>query len=132
MFDKIRKLDNDKETAGVWFQFDDEISFKIAKWESPTWSLEMLVLLKPFQQKLQRGKELELGVYSDILNKVTAKTVLLDWKGLDEEYSFENAMKLLESEELKHVKEEILKFSQNLSNFYQDRVQEGVDQAKKL
>lgn len=130
MFNKIRKLDNKKETEGVWFDFDEEISFKIAKHENPNWALEMLVLLKPYQQKLQRGKELEPSVYSDILNKVTAKTILKDWKGLEEEFTYENAVTLLKDESLKHVKEFILEKSQNLANYYADRVSEGVDTAK--
>lgn len=131
MFNKIRRLDEKKELDGVWVDFDDEIKFKVAKWENPLWTVKLLSLMKPYQQRLQRGKELEPDVYSGILNKVVAETILLDWSGLEEEYSVENALALLSDPALKHVKEHILEQSQNVNLFYQDRVEEGIEQAKK-
>lgn len=132
----ITKLDTTKETEGVWFDYEEGIRFKIAKWENPNWALKMLVLMKPYQQRQQRGKQIEETVYLDIMNKVMAETIILDWEGLkdgdeDFKYSTKNALTMLEDETLKHLKEWILERSQDIRNYYVDRIEEGVEQAKK-
>lgn len=131
MFNKIRKIDTKKENEGIWVEFDTDIKFLIAKWDNKACVAEQFRLMKPFQQKIQRGKEIEAEIYSKIINEVIAKTILLDWQGLDESYSVENAVKLLSDESLPHVREFILTNAQDIKNYYENITTEVIEQAKK-
>ena len=81
-FTNFKKIDLDIATNGKWFKFDDNISFKIAKFQNPKHKRR----LQAQQQAVDRYEERGDFVRRDRINaEILAETILLGWKGVEYE-----------------------------------------------
>jgi hypothetical protein len=92
-------VDKKAEVEGIWQNIGDGVSVKVARIGSTEYQKEFQRISKPHKRAIRRGV-LNDDVAEKLLIKVMAKTVLLDWKGLEEDgkeipYSEENAVRIL-------------------------------------
>lgn len=75
------KTDKSAELNGVWVEVDNDVSFRIARLNNDKAREMRRTLEKPYRnfQTIPDSKS------EEILRKVIAHTVLLDWKGLVDE-----------------------------------------------
>lgn len=96
------KTDPSKETEGVWVDFDDNIKLKLARagGRNQQYLKSIERETKPYRRALQNGT-IPVEVADNIIRKVYAETVVLDWENVTDEngkvlsYSKENCLKLL-------------------------------------
>ena len=91
--------DPQKENEGVWVEYQDGGSIKLARAGTPEFNRVLENRMKPHLRK-QRAGTLPSAVETKINCQVLADTVLLDWKGMTLdgkklEYSKEAAFELL-------------------------------------
>jgi hypothetical protein len=72
------KTDKTAELAGVWVDVDAGVEWKIARLSNEKARAERRNLEKPYRN----FQNIPDSVQEDILRKVVARTVLLDWKGM--------------------------------------------------
>jgi len=93
------KTDIDKETNGVWVDFAAGIQLKIARSRNLKYQEEIRRLLEPAVGEM-RNEIITTEAFAALLLRVRAKTVLLDWKNIEENgvtvpYSVEKAIKYI-------------------------------------
>ena len=96
---KEYSTDETKETDGVWETIGEGCRIKVARANNTNYNKWFTRLTKPFKQQLRRDTMPEKKS-EEILIKLMAKTILLDWEGMFEgevelEYSEANAIRLL-------------------------------------
>jgi len=112
--------DLDLEENGVWVDFGDGASCKIARVGNPEYKKILRELLKPFQNKHSR-KNISEEDWLDINCKVESKTILLDWKGWEDDngkaikYSEKNAFDMLHG--LKDFRSNVMLVAEEQSSF---------------
>jgi len=128
---KLFATDKDKEQEGTWVDFGDGIEIKIARIGNPRYQEEFQNVSRPYKRQLRRGT-LREEVAEKLLIKVVAKTIALDWKGLEEDgvqvpYSAENAERILTT--YPDFRDEITELAKDISSF---RAQEDEETEKNL
>lgn len=98
-FQKMFVTNKTKEQEGVWQVGPDGSQFLIARAGNEKFSKLAGELLKPYRKLIQMGRA-DDKVIMPIIADVTARTVLLDWKGMKDgdvevPYSTEEAKKRL-------------------------------------
>jgi len=96
---KAFATDKEKEKNGVWLDVGPNCKTLIARVGNPNYLREFKRLTKVHTQSIRRGI-MEEEVADAILIKVMAKTILLDWEGMEEDgepipYSVDAAIRLL-------------------------------------
>lgn len=91
--------DSTKEIEGVWVPLDAETEIKVARVGNPKYRELMTKVMAPYRSAL-RNNVLPEETAVNLLIEVSAKTILLDWKGVEHEgaflpYSYQNAVRLL-------------------------------------
>ena len=132
---KAYGTDLDKEVSGVWFKsaLIEGLEFKIAKSGNPVYEKEARKAYKPYAKQLRKGLDIPKSVTDEITNKLILQSLLLDWKGMPGEdgnevpFSKEEAKFILEDEELKELKAEILEFADDNARF-QMEIEEEIQQ----
>jgi hypothetical protein len=81
------KTDKTAEIQGTWVEVDAGVEFKIARLNNEKARAERRALEKPYRN-FQGG--IPDSVSEDILRKVIARTVLLDWRTKQEDGTFKN------------------------------------------
>jgi len=98
----IKKLfgtNKESEIEGIWNDMGDGIEVLVARIGNPEYQKAFQAISKPHRRAIRRGT-LNDEVAEKLLVKAMAKTILLDWKGIEEDgapipYSYENAMRIL-------------------------------------
>lgn len=120
----LRGTDLDKATAGVWIEYEDGISFRIARANTPGY--------RDALRKMQRQhkRQIEQGTLSDIksdklMSELMADWILLGWKGLkngkeDFPYTPENARAFLAEPAYADIKEWIMMQALEAENYRAD------------
>jgi hypothetical protein len=115
-----------KEEDGVWVKGPEGSEFKVARMGNRTFAKLSGELFKPHRKMIQMGK-MDDKLTTELAAEVTARTVLLDWKGLKDDkgadipYSTEVAKKMLI--DLPDFADLISGFSQQIT-LYQDEAKE--------
>jgi len=96
---KMFGTDKSKEIEGTWNDIGENVRVKVARIGNPEYQKEFQKISKPHQRAIRRGS-LNNEVAEKLLIRVMAKTILLDWEGLQEDgadvpYSYENAVRIL-------------------------------------
>ncbi len=112
--------DIEKEVDGVWLELDGGLRLKIARFENTNHLREMNK-----GARRQLNSRLTGNVDQDALDLIqmqsVAKTVLVDWDGIEDEsdvpvvYSPETALKLFK--EFRDLYRTVLVFAQNVDNY---------------
>lgn len=72
-----------KEAEGVWQPMGEGCEFKIARWGNPAAQRRFQDLTRPYRRQLESGR-MDPKKQAEILCRVEAETILLDWRGLTE------------------------------------------------
>ena len=122
----IKAIDLDKAASGVWIEYDDGISFLIARSNSPDYRNAVRRMHK--QYKFQIDNETLSDAKSDALMAgLIASHILIGWKGLksageDFKYTRDNAVALLSDERYSEIKAWIMAQAEDLENFRNEEV----------
>lgn len=102
------RADLDKERNGVWVPYQMGIELKIARLGNPQYQ-EALRTATEARKVLLAVKDLSEEQRQDVQREVVAKTILLDWRGVEDEdgkplaYSPQTAMSWFKDPELWRV-----------------------------
>lgn len=96
---KIYGTDKKKETDGIWKDMGDGLSMRIARMNNANYRKRFQVLTKPHQRALRKDR-LSEDIAEKIMIQCLAETIVLDWKGVEENgkeipFSVENATRIL-------------------------------------
>lgn len=87
------------EVEGVWVDVSDNARIKVARANNPKYKAEIERLTRPYKKQIRRGT-MNGKKFDKIIAEATAKHILVDWEGLEEDgaildYSHEEALRLL-------------------------------------
>ena len=119
--------DEKKEIEGVWESIGEGCNIKVARANNPNYNKWFTRLTKPVRRQL-RNETLPEKKSEQILIKLMAKTILLDWEGMYEggvelEYSEENAIRLLT--EYKDFRQQVDDLSKSIELFRAEEDEEA-------
>lgn len=116
------KTSIEKEVGGVWIDFSEGIQLKIARARNPKYQELIRDLMEPKKVKI-RDDKISIEDLNDVLLQVRAKTILLDWKNIEDSngkpilYSSEKALEFFGDPELKDFYEFIVMISENADQY---------------
>lgn len=122
------KTSIDKENDGVWVDFSMGIQLKIARARNPKYQELLRTLIDPKRVEIREDK-ISIEGFNDILFQVRAKTVLLDWKNIEDNdgkailYSPEKALEFLKNPELKDFHTFVVAISENADQYKKDLIE---------
>ena len=121
-------IDPIKENNGVWIEIDSETSLCIARMYNKSFNRQFEKLSAPYRSSVKRGIVDEEKA-SEILSKVIARTVLLDWKGLKLDgkpikYSSSQAEKILLDPKYVTFRQLVMDIADEQSNFRNEEIEE--------
>ncbi len=117
-----------QEEQGAWIDIGEGASIKVARAGNKANRALLKRLVAPHKLALRHDR-----VPDDVLEKITietmAETILLDWKGIEEDgrpllFSRDNALRLLT--DYKDFREQVSSFSNDLATFQADRLEAEV------
>lgn len=123
------KTDIDKETNGVWIEFAEGIQLKIARSRNTKYQEEIRRLIDPIKGELRKDV-ISTEKFADLLLRVRAKTVLLDWKNIEEDgvevpYSVEKAIEYFKNPELKDFYGFVITISEGSEKYKKDIIKDS-------
>ena len=122
---ELIKTSLDKELNGVWVDFAEGIQLKIARARNPKYQELLRDFVEPKRKDIREDK-LEINDFNNILLEVRAKTVLLDWKNIEDNegntilYSPEKALEFFRDPELKDFLTFVIAVSENADQYKKD------------
>lgn len=127
--DKI-KTDLQKETQGVWIDFEVGIRLRIARARNPAYRELMRKLTEPYRKTIREGG-MEIEELEDLQRQIRAKTILLDWENIEDEtgktieYSSEQALEFFKDLELRDFYTFVILQSETMDNFKKELVKDS-------
>lgn len=124
------KTDLQKETEGVWVEFELGIRLKIARARNAAYLEMMRKIMEPRRKTIREGG-MELEELQDLLKQVQAKTVLLGWENIEDKedkpikYSSEQALAFFNDPELRDFYTFVITQSENMENFKKELVKDS-------
>jgi len=124
------KTDLQKETQGVWIDFEVGIKLKIARARNLAYRELMTKLTEPHRKTIREGG-MEFEELEDILKQVRAETILLDWRNIEDEagniitYSAKQALEFFRDPELRDFYTFVIVQSENMENFKKELVKDS-------
>ena len=121
------KTSVDKEVNGVWVDFAEGIQLKIARARNPKYQELLRDFVEPKRVEIREDK-MSIEDFNDILLQVRAKTVLLDWKNIEDNdgsvilYSSKKALEFFRNPELKDFYTFVIAISENADQYKKDLV----------
>lgn len=130
---KLFGTDKKKELEGVWHDLGEGLEVLVARIGNPKYKKRFQAITKPHRRALDR-KTLPDEVAERLMIQCMSETILLDWKGLEEDgkevpYSTENAIRILT--EYRDLREYIDDISKELEGYKQEEDEEAIDNLKK-
>ncbi len=129
---KLFGVDKKKEVDGVWEDITEDVRVKIARMGNPNYQKEIARLMKPHRRAVRRGT-VDDSVIEKCVTQAMARTVLLDWEGIEEDgkkvlYSFDEARRLLT--EYKEFRDQVSEIASELETFQDNEDEETVKNLK--
>lgn len=124
------KTSEDKEENGVWVDFAEGISLKIARARNPKYQELLRNLIEPKRVEIRNDK-VSIEDLNGVLLQVRAKTILLDWKDIEDNegkpisYSPEKALEFFKDPELRDFYEFVVVISENADQFKKDLIKDS-------
>lgn len=122
----IKSVDLDAAAGGVWVDYDDGISFRIARANHPAYRNAVKRMHK------QHKRQIDNGTMSDelsekLLAELMAQHILVDWKGLKNggkafQYSVENATSFLQAPQYEEIRDWIMAQANDIENYRSEGV----------
>lgn len=119
-FDLAReyKFNEKAEIEGLWESLGAEAQILVAAWNNPNYEKAFIDLPKNVVRRMNRGKLTEKEDH-DIMVKIIADTILLDWKNLTDE-----------GKVIKYSKAAAIKMLDKYSRFYRTVVEIAHDESR--
>ena len=116
---------------GKWIDYDDKISFLIARTNTPGYAGAMRNMQKRYSRQIASGNLTDKKAMS-LMAATMAEFILLDWKGLKNgaekfPYSLENCKELLASNKYFELRDWVMMQANELENF---RAEKGKKREK--
>lgn len=129
------RTDLSAEEQGVWVTYQGDVQFKLARIDNPRYTAKLAAAIKPHRKAIRTDTMPDKDLL-EITTAVLAETVVLDWKGIEEDgkpvkYSVEKAKEFLLDPSLKDVTEWICTFAKDAANYRNDLIQQDIEVAKK-
>lgn len=110
--------DRNLEIEGIWVPISDGARIKVARMNNPEFNKLFRKLSKPYMTALQTGT-LSEDISEEIMLECYAKTVLVDWDGIEENgeqvpYSPEKAKEYLQIDTFRQF---VLNIARDFNNF---------------
>jgi len=123
------KIDLKKEIEGIWVDFAEGIQLKIARVRNVKYIELLQNLIEPYRKNIREDK-VKAEDFADILLEVRAKTILLDWKNIEENgksipYSVEKAIEYFKNPELKDFYNFVVIVSENADQYKKDLIKDS-------
>ena len=124
------KTDLQKETQGVWIDFEVGIRLKIARARNPAYNEMMRKLTEPYRKTIRDGG-MEIEDLENLQRQIRAKTILLDWENIEDEdgktieYSPERALEFFHDLELRDFYTFVILESENMENFKKELIKDS-------
>jgi hypothetical protein len=120
----------EKEVDGIWHDLGDGLSVLVARAKNTKYISELRLRMKPYQNRLQRNDPSMEEIAEKIITEVMARTILLDWKGMENDgkkfpYSYENCVAVLSDKQYTDFRDLIEGLSDDMSS-YRDEEKEAV------
>ena len=124
----VQAIDMDKASDGVWFVFNDNISFKVARVRNPGHERALQAKDKQIQKLEERGGESKK--LERLRVEIMARYILKDWKGLKDgeknlPYSESSAIEILLNPKYESIKLFILESATDYAEF-EDGAEETI------
>ena len=126
---KISKFatDLDLEEKGTWVDIGEGGQILVARIGNPAYREKMRHLSKPYQSQIRQGT-LPEDLNDEIFLKAIVETILLDWKGIEDDngkeikYSKDAAMKLLLG--LRDFRDLVIEIARSQATFRREEIEE--------
>jgi len=121
------KTDLSKQNEGTWVDFIMNIRLKIARSRNPKYNDLIRKLTENMRIDMREGK-FDNKEFNEILIRVRAETILLDWENIDEDgqpvpYSVEKAMEYFRNPELNDFYTFVVGISESAEAYKKDLVE---------
>nr|BDD45286.1 hypothetical protein 8 [bacterium] len=119
----------DLENEGVWMDLGSGIKVKIARIKNPKFRKMYERLTRPHERQIRQGT-LDSDIMEKIVCQCLAKTVLLDWDGIELDgkkfpYSPENSLKLMQDDGLSDFRDQIADLAGSADIFREEDLQDA-------
>ena len=109
------------EREGVWHELGSGLRVKLARWGNPRFTKRFEELVSPHRADIEAGT-LDADVDAQVMAKVMAETILLDWDGVEMDgkvvkYTTVDAEELLKREDLRDFRAEVQKRAQKIEKY---------------
>jgi len=124
------KTDLQKETEGVWVNFEVGIRLKIARARNAAYRESMRKIMEPHRKTIREGG-MDIEDLEDLLRQVRAETILLDWENIEDKngnpitYSSKQALEFFNDPELRDFYTFVITQSENMENFKKELVEDS-------
>jgi len=123
------KTDVAKQNDGTWVDFLMGIRLKIARSRNPKYNELMRKLTENMRIDMREGK-FDNTEFNNVLIKVRAETILLDWENIDEDdkpvpYSVEKAVEYFSNPELNDFYTFVVAVSESADAYKKDLVEDS-------
>jgi hypothetical protein len=121
------RVDLDKQLNGTWFNYEDGIRFKIARWGNEKFLAAQRAAVEQ-RKVVLNAKDLTDEQKLDANREAASSTILLDWENLDENgvpvaYCPEQALQYFRDPELIGLWTFVFLTSVNEANFRKERLE---------
>ena len=116
----LPSLNMDVSTEGKWFQFNDDIRFKVARDGSPKHKRALQSKLKQIEKLRDKG---DYNRIEHLTNEMLVRYILKDWEGIEEEggraldFTQDNALSIISDPQYEQIKNFIVDCSRDESEF---------------
>ena len=125
------KTDELKEIEGVWVDYVLGIRLKVARSRNPKYQEELRNLVDPEKKNIREDK-LDIQEFANLLNKVRARTILLDWENIDNKdgspipFSIAQSEEFFADPELKDFCSFVVAISENADQYAKEVLEDSV------
>ena len=117
----LPKVDIDQSEKGTWVDYDEKVSFLIARDGNKPYQNALKKMYK-FHKRAIENSTMSNEKADDLLCEIVSKHILLDWKGINSEgkpflYTPENSYELLSTPDYFEIREWIALESKNMENY---------------
>lgn len=120
-------VDLNLESEGAWVDMGDGLEVKLARWGNQ----EFYKALEAESKKTKPGKTIDADADRANLDRVISTHIIKDWRGLNEagkavKYSPEKAFEILQTENLKDFRLEIIEEANERERYRLDRIEDSA------